>query len=103
MIFTTIFSSILNLPVPADIQNCAGYRLVQQFVQRCFLHLEQDINVDLSLDPEWSQWQSMMYFRVWQDRVMVFCRPENWIEPELLPKEIKSPFFKELENELLPK
>src|SRR5438445_339494 len=74
---------------------------VQQFVQRCFFHLEKDINVDLNLDPEWSQWPTMMYFRVWQDRVMVFCRPENWIEPELLPKEIKSPFFKELENDLL--
>lgn len=74
---------------------------VQQFVQRCFLHLEDDINVDLTLDPDWSQWQWMKDFRVWQANVKVFLYPENWIQPELLPAEIKSQFFNELENDIL--
>jgi hypothetical protein len=74
---------------------------VQQFVQRCFLHLEKNITVDADADPDWSQWQWMKYFRVWQANRKVFLYPENWIEPELLPTEIKSPFFQELENDLL--
>jgi hypothetical protein len=74
---------------------------VQQFVQRCFLNLEQNISVDLDLDPDWSQWQWMKYFRLWQANRKVFLYPENWIEPELLPDGIKSPFFAELENDLL--
>jgi hypothetical protein len=74
---------------------------VQMFVQRCFLNLEDKITVDLDLDPDWSQWQWMKYFRLWQANRKVFLYPENWIEPELLPVEIKSPFFAELENDLL--
>jgi Tc toxin complex TcA C-terminal TcB-binding domain/Neuraminidase-like domain/Salmonella virulence plasmid 28.1kDa A protein len=74
---------------------------VQMFVQRCFLNLEDQITVDLNVDADWSQWQWMKYFRLWQANRKVFLYPENWIEPELLPGEIKSPFFKELENDLL--
>ena len=74
---------------------------VQQFVQRCFLNLESEIAVDLAIDPDWSQWQWMKYFRLWQANRKVFLYPENWIEPELLPVEIKSPFFSELETDLL--
>jgi hypothetical protein len=74
---------------------------VQQFVQRCFLNLEDSITVDLDLDADWSQWQWMKYFRLWQANRKVFLYPENWIEPELLPAEIKSPFFAELQNDIL--
>src|SRR6202021_2217380 len=74
---------------------------VQMFVQRCFLNLEKDITVNLDLDPDWPQWQWMKYFRLWQANRKVFLYPENWIEPELLPVEMKSPFFQELENDLL--
>src|ERR1051326_580216 len=74
---------------------------VQQFVQRCFLNLEPSITVDQSLDPDWSQWQWMKNFRLWQANRKVFLYPENWIEPELLPAEIKSPFFADLESDLL--
>jgi Tc toxin complex TcA C-terminal TcB-binding domain/Neuraminidase-like domain/Salmonella virulence plasmid 28.1kDa A protein len=74
---------------------------VQQFVQRCFLNLEANIAVDLALDADWSQWQWMKYYRLWQANREVFLYPENWIEPELLPSEIKSPFFADLESDLL--
>jgi hypothetical protein len=74
---------------------------VQQFVQRCFLNLEAGITVSLDADPDWQQWQWMKYFRLWQANRKVFLYPENWIEPELLPVEIKSPFFADLESDLL--
>jgi Tc toxin complex TcA C-terminal TcB-binding domain/Neuraminidase-like domain len=74
---------------------------VQLFVQRCFLRLEDSIIVNSKTDANWLQWKWMKNFRVWQANVKVFLYPENWIEPELLPNEIKSPFLKELESELL--
>jgi hypothetical protein len=74
---------------------------VQLFVQRCFMGLESSIKVDTKADADWEQWKWMKNFRVWQANVKVFLYPENWIEPELLPKELKSPFLKELENDLL--
>jgi hypothetical protein len=82
---------------------------VQLFVQRCFLRLEDnvvvktkaDTNTSVAPDSNWLQWKWMKNFRVWQSNVKVFLYPENWVEPELLPDDIKSPFLKELEDELL--
>jgi hypothetical protein len=74
---------------------------VQQFVQRCFLNLEPKIVIDLEADADWSYWQWMKYFRLWQTNRKVFLYPENWIEPELLPSDIKSSFLADLENDLL--
>jgi hypothetical protein len=74
---------------------------VQQFVERCFLHIEKNITVDTEADPDWAQWTWMKNFRVWQANRKVFLYPENWIEPELLPNEIKSSFLKDLESDLL--
>ena len=74
---------------------------VQLFVQRCFLNLENDVKVDSKADSVWLQWEWMKNFRVWQANRKVFLYPENWIEPELLPLEIKSSFLKDLENDLL--
>ncbi len=81
---------------------------VQLFVQRCFLGLEdkQDsagnqIGVpNEALDrPRWENW--MQLYRVWEANRKVFLYPENWIEPSL--RDDKSPFYKELESELLQK
>ena len=41
----------------------------------------------------------MKNYRVWEANRKVFLYPENWIEPEL--RDDKTPFFKELETELL--
>src|SRR3954451_20384796 len=41
----------------------------------------------------------MKYYRVWEANRKVFLYPENWIEPEL--RDDKTPFFKELETQLL--
>jgi Tc toxin complex TcA C-terminal TcB-binding domain/Neuraminidase-like domain/Salmonella virulence plasmid 28.1kDa A protein len=73
---------------------------VQLFVQRCFLALETYISVDITLDSAWAWWQWMKYYRLWQANREVFLWPENWIEPDLLPKEIQSPFFLDLQNDL---
>jgi Tc toxin complex TcA C-terminal TcB-binding domain/Neuraminidase-like domain/Salmonella virulence plasmid 28.1kDa A protein len=72
---------------------------VQLFVQRCFLALETGITVDTTVDSDWTQWQWMKFYRLWQANYEVFLFPENYIEPELLP--VKSSFFTDLENTLL--
>ncbi|WP_232826397.1 neuraminidase-like domain-containing protein [Cyanothece sp. BG0011] len=71
---------------------------VQLFVQRCFLGLEEKHGVSSSaLDRQ--RWEWMSRYRVWEANRKVFLYPENWIRPEL--RDVKSPFFEELESELL--
>jgi hypothetical protein len=75
---------------------------VQLFVQRCFMGLEPDVIVQpdgATGDSAWKWWRWMHKFQVWVANRKVFLWPENWIEPEL--KKDRSPFFKDLENELL--
>jgi peptidoglycan hydrolase-like protein with peptidoglycan-binding domain len=79
-----------------------GSGSVQLFVQRCFMGLEPDVVVNADGDDgdsAWLWWQWMRKYRVWEANRKVFLWPENWIEPELKPD--RSPFFKDLENELL--
>ena len=71
----------------------------QLFVQRCLLNLEVDILAKADLDPKWKQWKWMKQYRLWEANRKVFLYPENWIEPEL--RDEKSPFFKDLETELM--
>jgi len=69
---------------------------VQLFVQRCLMKLERNALMPTEAD-EWRTWRKQ--YRVWEANRKIFLYPENWIEPEL--RNDKSPFFKELENELL--
>lgn len=75
---------------------------VQLFVQRCMMGLEPDVVVKADGDDgdsAWKWWKWMRKYRVWEANRKIFLYPENWIEPEL--RRDKSPFFKDLENELL--
>jgi hypothetical protein len=79
-----------------------GSGSVQLFVQRCFMGLEPNVVVNAdgtTGDSAWRWWKWMRKYRVWEANRKVFLWPENWIEPEL--KKDRSPFFKDLENELL--
>ena len=88
------------------VQACSS---VQLFVQRCLTNLEQGTldehgNPDPAQDVSPSQidadrWEWMSQYRVWEANRKVFLYPENWILPEL--RDDKSPFFEELEAELL--
>jgi hypothetical protein len=69
---------------------------VQLFAQRCLMGLEPGVQTS---EGKWLQWDWMKNFRVWEANRKIWLYPENWIEPEL--RDDKSPFFKELENELL--
>ncbi|MFL5694644.1 MAG: neuraminidase-like domain-containing protein, partial [Ktedonobacteraceae bacterium] len=70
---------------------------VQLFAQRCLMNLEKE---QVVFTPEEArEWKWMKNYRVWEANRKVFLYPENWIEPEL--RDNKSPFFKDLENELL--
>ena len=72
---------------------------VQMFVQRCLLNLETEVQANSNVDEDWLYWDWMKSYRVWEANRKVFLYPENWIEPEL--RDDKSPFFEDLENELL--
>ncbi|QYR21089.1 hypothetical protein KZ483_25785 [Paenibacillus sp. sptzw28] len=74
---------------------------VQLFVQRCFLGLEEEHNGVKSGNLDRPRWDWMQRYRVWEANRKVFLYPENWIESNL--RDDKSPFFKELESELLQK
>jgi hypothetical protein len=78
-----------------------GSGSVQLFVQRCFMGLEPKVVVKDSGDDgdsAWRWWKWLRKYRVSEANRKVFLWPENWIEPEL--KKDRSPFFKDLENEL---
>ena len=69
---------------------------IQLWMQRILLNLEPG----LIFDPELAkQWVWRKNYRVWEANRKIFLYPENWIEPEL--RDDKTPFFVELENELL--
>ncbi|WP_437635614.1 neuraminidase-like domain-containing protein [Sorangium sp. So ce854] len=72
--------------------------VVQLFVQRVFLGLEDDASL-IQLERAKDEWAWMQSYRVWEANRKVFLYPENWIEPEL--RDDKTELFKELEDELL--
>jgi peptidoglycan hydrolase-like protein with peptidoglycan-binding domain len=69
---------------------------VQLFIQRSLLNLEPDVPPGL-IDR--TQWEWMQRYRVWEANRKVFLYPHAFIRPEL--RDDKTPFFKELESELL--
>ncbi len=69
---------------------------VQLFIERCLMNLEPGVTLSTS---QAKQWEWMKRYRVWEANRKVFLWPENWLEPEL--RGDKSPFFKEIESELL--
>ncbi|MER9203435.1 neuraminidase-like domain-containing protein [Mesorhizobium sp. M0933] len=70
---------------------------VQLFIQRCRLNLEMPHVSPRMIDGD--RWAWMQNYRVWEANLKIFLFPENWIEAEL--RDDKSPFFKELESDLL--
>ncbi len=70
---------------------------VQLFVQRSLMNLESGVSLTSKEAQQWAQWRK--WYRVWEANRKVLLYPENWIEPEL--RDDKSPFYKDLENELL--
>ena len=73
---------------------------MQLFVQRCLMNLEAGVSAPARpRSRRWREWTWMRNYRVWEANRKVFLYPENWIEPEL--RDDKSPFFQDLESELL--
>ena len=69
---------------------------VQLFVQRCLLGVEPGAAVG-AIDAR--RWDWMSSYRLWEANRQVYLFPENWLEPAL--RDDKSPFFEELESDLL--
>lgn len=78
-----------------------GISSLQLFIQRCFLGLEEEYSGIKNNVLDRLRWEWMQRYRVWEANRKVFLYPENWIESNL--RDDKSPFFKELESELLQK
>lgn len=72
---------------------------VQLYVQRCLMNLEPSVLANAQSDTHWREWKWMKNYRVWEANRKIFLYPENWIEPDL--RDGKSPFFQDLENDLL--
>jgi hypothetical protein len=76
---------------------------VQLFVQRCLMNLEApDVSIgdDSPIRRRWNEWESWRkLYRIWEAQRRIFLHPEDWMEPGL--RDDKTPFFKELEDELL--
>jgi hypothetical protein len=69
---------------------------VQLFIQRCFMNLEPQVMLPAG---DFQLWKWMRNYRVWEANRKIFLYPENWIDPAL--RDDKTPFFKDLENQLL--
>ena len=69
---------------------------VQLFIERCLMNLEPHVSPTAI---EAKQWAWMKRYRVWEANRKVYLFPENWLIPEL--RDDKSPFFREIESELL--
>ena len=69
---------------------------IQTYFHRCRMGLEPGVD-KLDIPENWWQW--MMNYRVWEANRKVFLYPENYLDPSL--RKIKSPIYKELEEELL--
>ncbi|MEU7144800.1 neuraminidase-like domain-containing protein [Nocardia sp. NPDC046473] len=72
---------------------------VQLFVQRIQLDLEP--NVTIASPGDLQVWEWMKQYRLWEANQKVFLYPENYFEPDL--RLDKTPFFTQLENELMQK
>ncbi|MFX0029857.1 MAG: neuraminidase-like domain-containing protein, partial [Candidatus Hermodarchaeota archaeon] len=78
---------------------------LQLFIQRCLMNLEQKVDpqlgeIGVSSDAiDGTRWKWMKNYRIWEANRKIFLYPENYIRFELLDN--KSPFFQDLENELL--
>jgi hypothetical protein len=72
---------------------------VQLFIERCLMNLETAIAPESFSAAKRKAWNWMKRYRVWEANRKVYLYPENWAEPEL--RDDKSPFFKEIESELL--
>jgi hypothetical protein len=76
---------------------------VQLFIHRCLMGLEdQGPGVPYTVRAaqlDEPRWRWMQRYVIWEANRKVFLYPENWIEPEL--RDDRTPFFRELESELL--
>ena len=76
-----------------------GYAAVQKYVDAMRLGFEpgpQEAKEQEQFEREWT-WRR--FYRLWEANRRVFAYPENWLEPDL--RLDKTPFFRELEEELL--
>ncbi|NOY25333.1 MAG: hypothetical protein GXP62_05620, partial [Oligoflexia bacterium] len=96
-----------ELLIDAGMQPCmktsrlkSALSAIQLFGQRCLMGLETVQGWEARLTPgQEKEWAWRKNYRVWEANKKVFLYPENWMEPDL--RDDKTPFFKELEKQIL--
>lgn len=81
-----------------------GISSIQLFMDRVVMKLETmngapnaPIYIGADKVAQWKSWRK--WYRIWEANRKIFLYPENWIEPDL--RDDKTPFFKDLETQLL--
>jgi hypothetical protein len=72
--------------------------VIQLYVQRCLLGMEEGVAKMLIVRPSW-EWRQ--HYTLWEAHTNMFLYPENWIDPSL--RDDKSPQFEQLEATLMQK
>lgn len=95
-LYESLLIDVQTMPVVKSSRIKQAISTVQLFVQRCLLNVEKDVAAS-AIDAR--HWAWMQNYRVWEANRKVLLYPENWIEPGL--RDDKTPFFRELESDLL--
>ncbi|MBD2746699.1 peptidoglycan-binding protein [Microvirga sp. BT688] len=72
---------------------------LQLFIERCTAGLEPAATADLDGDPDWSWWDWMRNYRVWEVNRKVFVEAQYYIRPEW--RDDKTEPFADMENMLM--
>jgi hypothetical protein len=76
-----------------------AHSTVQLFIRRCIEGLEPTAVADLDGDADWSWWDSMKNYRVWEVAKKVFVEAQYYLRPEW--RDDKTELFADFENALL--
>jgi hypothetical protein len=76
-----------------------AHSTLQLFIQRCIAGLEPKATAALDEDPDWSWWDWMQHFRVWQVPRKVFLYAPDYLRPEW--RDDKTESFAAFETDIL--
>ena len=76
-----------------------AHSTLQLFIRRCIEGLEPTAVADLDGDADWSSWDSIKNYRVWEVGKKVFVEAQYYIRPEW--RDDKTELFADFENTLL--
>jgi peptidoglycan hydrolase-like protein with peptidoglycan-binding domain len=76
-----------------------AHSTLQLFIHRCIAGLEPNATADLDGDQDWTWWEWMRNYRVWEVQRKVFVEPQYYLRPEW--RDDKTEPFQDLESSIL--